>query len=466
VQMLSMKTLAEEGIASTSANTLWYFNLREGTKVSLQSFHNAPSRMIRSNAAFLETTVQTLRDAVAPSSDQTGAGGMTIACDLGTDSGVAAPEVCATCDDDGCVRIWSSGLSGKPCSQVVAQFHGGGACTALGFLTSDTIACAMLDGCVSVYNLNAMTLVARIEVAAGDPLLALEAISPHSLVVGSAAGQLVELVLDQQSFEPAGAALAGAQQIQLHRPANSGQSSAVCGIIADREVSPRRFLVCLASLEILLWECQQSSADRPRHVRTWAWPESQPKARSPGCCRTQSLCLDLLASPPLVACFVDTGADEAEALVVVCAPPATCFYVYSCENGSLLNRFATGQGVPPVLRLWSPPLRPFSKMLSEDLAEPGAPEPDDGGSVWVLCDDRFARLRLWEGGAQAAWLEEPLRLPGCCPGLWPRCGTPAACWVGGSDATESDEDGGTGRERSFRVVLKGDTALSCWTLDC
>merc|ERR1740130_148450 len=122
-----------------------------------------------------------------------------------------------------------------------------------------------------------MTLVAKVEVAAGDPLLALEAISPNSVVVGAASGQLVELLLEQPNVDdPAGVAFVGAQQIQLRPPLGAGHCSAVCGIATDHEVTPRQFLVC--------------------HARTWAWPESHPQAAAPGCCRTSSLCLDLLSA--------------------------------------------------------------------------------------------------------------------------------------------------------------------------
>jgi len=108
---------------------------------------------------------------------------------------------------------------------------------------------------------------------------------------------------------------------------------------------------------------------------------------------------------------------------------------------------------------------PATRGSSEVVSTDPAHRPGLGAVVVVLCADRFARLRLWEGGAKAAWLEEPLQLPGCCAGLSSRGGTPAACWVEGRGSEEATDDQKKARGRqSVCMVLKGETALSYWDL--
>jgi len=417
IRVLCMQGLASEGIISTSGNSLWYFNMHEGKTVCLEQFHNASSYSVKSNTAFFEAKMD-----VRPQPP-------------------ATPEVIATVAEDGCLCIWTSDGSRNSSLQAVAMLRSSDTCGAVSFLSEAVLACAMFSGFVCIYSLNDLALMANIEITAGDPLLALEAISCASLVIGSAGGQITLLCVEKAPDQPA--SITGTRKIQLPCPTpdNPDCCPAVTGIVLDREVTPRRFMVLHAGLEAWLWECQ--STDLPQHVRTWQWPESEPRPLGVGCSRDQSECLSLLSSPPLVASFIQ--ATEAESLVVMCAPPAACFYVYSCEQGSIVDRITLGQQIPSVVKLWAPP--PWNRSR-------GVARSQTQTSLLVLGSDSFAILNVYDRGGRACWSEEAQQLPGSCLGVKTRRGTPSACCI------KSDEGDGD----CYRIVLKSDAALSSWTM--
>jgi len=311
----------------------------------------------------------------------------------------------------------------------------------------DVLACALLSGSICAFNLGDLSLAAHVEVGRGDPLLSLEAISSDSVVAGSAGGRIVEVRLRLGQDQ---ARAAGSWQGQLQGPQ---LASPVCRIACDREgVPPQRFLACFANLELWVWECSSRAGLRPKHTRTWLWPESRPRPLQRGTCRTEALCLELLAAPPLVANFV--ALPDARDLVAVTAPPAPCIYVYSCSQGTVVNRIALDARLPAVRRLWPLPLAASSA---------GAADNSRGAVLLVLCADRFARLHLRNKGARCSWLGEPLRLPGAsgaaaATGAWPRssASTPDACILQGEE----------GSGKLCNVLLKGDSALSHWAMAC
>jgi len=418
ITALYMGARYEEGVVATVANTLWYFHLGRGLHVQLQSFHAVPSRMLRSNAAFVATTGE------------------------GDLSSSTSPEVVATCADDGCVRIWNCRGANGLCAQSVAQFRGSNACAAICFAGPKLLACAFFDGLLCLFDIGDLSVSMQLEVSMGDPLLALEAALPDLLVAGCASGRVVEIRLDSISTET-GVGVGGAQ-LTLLRGLRPG--SAVCGIDCDSQVRPKRLLACFTCLELWIWE---RDGHNLRHTRTWVWPESQPEAPSANCCATQECCLEMLASPPVLAGFACSL--EAGSLIVVVAPPTKTCYVYDYTQGVVVNRVGFGAQLPVPVRLRTllpPPL------LVDDADGP-LNMCSNGFVVLVLFADRFMRLRLREGGTDVGLLDDPLQLPGACRdggGCGPR-GTPDAC-------VQSME------AQRFTVLLKGDMAISSWEMPC
>jgi len=436
----------EEGVASTTANTIWYFHMVEGLCVRLQAFHAVSSRMLRSNIGLLPTEN----------------------CRSVEQSKLASvPVVAASCDDDGKVRLWSCRSSDDDesmcCPQAVAEFVGSrSACTAVCFLRSSLLACAFLDGSVCIFGLDTFCLLARIEVDSGDPLTALERLSSNSLIVGTNAGRIVEMRLQIETSDDSGKdiAVAEARQLALQVPTPLGK--AVCSLCVDLEEQPSRFLCCFASLELWVWGHEGRAEKRPELLHTWVWPESRPDTLPSGHCGDHKSCLDMLAGPPMVATFVPRAVFDDKlgpSLVVVGAPPELTYYVYDCDRGAVVNRIVSSKQLPNVVRLRALPT-PEERWLPT--AFPGedtdVPRVVGGGVIVALtAGGLFARLQLMDGGRHSQWLDDrPCELPGYACSLGP-CdtvrGTPDFCVIS--------------RQLSpglCQVLLKGDAALSSWTL--
>lgn len=358
------------------------------------------------------------------------------------------PPILATCADDGHVMVWSIGAShggNIPCAQAVAQIVGSndaGSCACVCFLRPELLACAFFDGSLSIYHLQELCLAARVRVSPGDPLLALEAISLDTLAVGSAGGVLVGVELELAIGSAEQLSVTGFQRLLLQR---SPIGHAVCSIRGDSETLPKRFLVCFANLELWIWENSIEPWCAPRHLRTWIWPESNPKPMHPWYhVSTHARCQELLACPPLVACFVPS--QEAADLVVITATPASCFYLYSCDDGTIVNRIPFGFSLPPVTSLCALLFSGLDQLTSDA-------KPDNSSVIiLILCKDRFLRVRLSNNFVQVCWIGEPVHLPTSSARSSRRPGsTSDACIV----AHTMD---------SYRVLLKGETAISCWTI--
>lgn len=439
-----------EGIAATCANSMWYFNAREGLKVRLECFHSSPSRMLRSNVAVASVAEQ------------------------------EAPEVLATCADDGTVRLWrheevEDGARDLH-MEALAQYKGDAACIGVAFVHADLLACGFANGRLCLLDLGEDGMHAGLQVSAfeeevmeTEPLMVIEAIGPGTLLVGSGSGRMAEVSF-QLERRGRGWALGAAQRRSLQpnfgtEDATIGTSStacgAVCGISLDHPFSSAvRFLVCFAGLEFRIWErasCRGTNAAAIKHTHSWTWPDDEPGPPVVQRAGSQAECLALLASPPLVATFVGVGSAEVGDLVVVTAPSASSLFVYSCTQGVTVRRVSLPV-LPPVMRF---------VQLSPPWAGDGAS--DDGSSVLLaLCSDRFAQLRLSRGGRHAAWLGVPLQLPGGSGSTvsgrtlgGPYGGTPDACLT----VARVGNRGGRGCTQGTWVLLvKGDAAITSWSL--
>lgn len=395
------------GVASTSANSLWYFQLNQGfgMRFRLQSFHSSPCRMLRSNADF---------------------------------SSGEGPPVLATCADDGTVRIWSHDV--RP--QAVAQFTGGASCSGIAFLDRSLILCSFFDGHVRAFDLQSLSAIAKIEVSPNSaivPLMTLEAISTQSAIVGGADGSITEIQIRFAArTSEALYVVDEARRVVLQSPSYPNEG-AVCGIHANRQVSSKRFLVAFSNLELRIWDCPGQVSQRPTHTRTWVWPETHPSVQQEALRdRTGTKwCLDLLANPPLVATFVlAANTDDARGggLVVCTAPPAPCCYVFDCDAGGVINRIAFDPATPRILRM-----RPLTRP-----AEDG--DPPQGYIVSAAFAGGVARLMLYDCG-RAGWLEESF------------LSTPAGVGESGTpDITVLQRN-----SEETTVVVSTDATLSCWT---
>eukprot|EP00927_Polykrikos_kofoidii_P035812 TRINITY_DN30333_c0_g1_i1.p1 TRINITY_DN30333_c0_g1~~TRINITY_DN30333_c0_g1_i1.p1 ORF type:complete len:1631 (+),score=205.89 TRINITY_DN30333_c0_g1_i1:615-4895(+) len=447
-----------EGVASTVLGTIWYFNIAEGVCVQLQSFHGVPSRMLRSNA---------LLDCCGtrPRGGGDGAG----ACDVDTVADgpplVPVPPVLASSADDGSVRIWRPDTS-KMHAQALAEFKCDGACTAISFIRSDLLACAFSSGCICLFSICDLAVAARVEAREGgcpgepDPLLALEVTGPNTVVCGSGSGHLVELTF-QLARRGCGWAVTGLRRSELRGPR---LSTAIFRIERGGARSAQRLLVCYAALEVWLWECNEdigivkesvSSAVMAgrgmKHTHTWIWPESTPRPSSSPRCSSLESCLEMLASPPLVAQFVGVGAD----LVAVTAPPARCLYIYSCSKSTIMNRVTFPPNIQIVQRFLYVPYTREWERAGGSVHDFGAVVCDDA-LLLVLCLDRFFWIRLGDHGRRASLLgDAPRLLPGTTEFVSVPRGTPDACLLPFGDT----------RLRGGQLMLmKGDRAISFWLL--
>eukprot|EP00928_Gymnodinium_smaydae_P026312 TRINITY_DN20709_c1_g3_i1.p1 TRINITY_DN20709_c1_g3~~TRINITY_DN20709_c1_g3_i1.p1 ORF type:complete len:2082 (-),score=410.92 TRINITY_DN20709_c1_g3_i1:81-6326(-) len=436
---------ATTGVASTSSNAIWYFDMRDGLRIPLQSFHAGPSCTLTSNAALLQRA--------APRGS------------VGAEEGAAdPPEMFASCGTDG-ICLWSKGVEEGSRFQVCAQYASECACTDVTFLRADLLAGVFTDGLLRFCGLSTLAVVASFQVFAGEPLTCLEAIDTSTLVVGSSGGKLAQLAFDLS--EPAGPG--SGWKVECSRPARlqgPEPASAACRIVRAGDTLPAGlFLACFAGLELRVWSRplptdEASVATSSRLAHAWIWPESEPRSASAALPLPPAACWEMLTEPPLVACFVSAGGGAAsldvsgqDALVVAAAARASCLYVYSCLRGTIVNRVCLASTLPSVMRLI--PLASASthgaggERASRESGELNV----SAGSVIVLCADRFARLQLSSGGCRASWLEEPVFILGGLHGQRRKSLDRAA-----PDAVIAV----CGKER--RLVLKGDSSISSWAL--
>lgn len=356
-----------------------------------------------------------------------------------------------------------------------------GPCVAACFPRPDVLACAFLRGRVRIFWLQHLTgpaaqdmsgsscAMTTVDLEPGDLLLSMEACSASVLVTGSAGGRVHEVRLLEPSWPDAcsGSSPSALRMLRTPRP-----GSPVVGLVVGKYLA-----ACFASLELWIWELP-SSSQSVRHVKTWVWPETQPRPPARNCCNTESACLQVHTSPPMLACFVpcSQSCGRGQGLLAVTAPPSLCLYFYDCCQGAVVNRICLQPGLSRVLHLRQ---LPFDAAVAWSTSHSG--EAVDKavlhGGLLVLSADRLARLRVEACGSRAKWLEDAPQLLG---GLSPTAGQAApdvcALWMRpGSRSAESDGRGKTGAAAclamasscrgSFEVCLKGASSLSCWVLE-
>jgi len=347
-----------------------------------------------------------------------------------------------------------------------------------GFLDEAILACAFLGGSVSVFDLNDLNRpAAEVQVTSGDPLLAMVPTGPEGFVVGSAAGELVELRLAAPAVLFGGPMSGLCDPRCRERLPGAFPSGSVCHLARDSEVAPRRLLAVLSNLELRVWEfCevqprrQAGTSPRPsvklKLTGTWIWPETLPQD-GPGHghrdTTTERGCLELLCSPPMVACFVPAAPGEQVTLIAATTPRSPCLYVYNCVEGALVSRVEACQGLPPVVRLSGAALAPSRGSSSRSSEEASSSPPGlavGDAEVLVLADGGcMARLLLEDRGARARWVGRSALLPDAS--IASSAGRPLgvldACMTGTGRM-------GTGPGSTCTVVVKGYAALSCYAL--
>jgi len=453
---------AYEGVASTSANTLWYFHTTRGLRVQLHGFHSSPSRVLKSNAAWH-----------LPNSSSNDA---------------RPPTAVVTGSDDGQIRLWSHGPS-PSLLQNIAEFEGDSPCVAVSFLGLDLFAAAFLSGSVCLFSLQSLRIVSHLSAYRRDPLLVMEALCPSSLVLGSANGDLWHLRPPPISTA-VGVDVDGSQWSTQPLPGSS-RGAAICGLACDCDRSPRRLLACLSSLELRVFDCFPLGSCRPssastaggvgrrqpaqapvRLLRSWIWPERPPTHHTGHCGtnrKTEADYLELLSAPPIVATFVilQSGAkrttDIAD-LVVVAAPPALCLYVFGCLQGTVMNRIDLQPSLAPVVRLWAPKVqrRPQARIPAADQSCVGSCGAGCG-FLLVISRDQWSSLSLEGGGTRAQWLRQAQPLPAVAALASSAAaimgGTPAVCPIALSTPAAVE---GKKQIKSGGILLKSDFGLSLW----
>eukprot|EP00930_Biecheleria_cincta_P048383 TRINITY_DN33708_c0_g1_i1.p1 TRINITY_DN33708_c0_g1~~TRINITY_DN33708_c0_g1_i1.p1 ORF type:complete len:1428 (+),score=197.79 TRINITY_DN33708_c0_g1_i1:369-4286(+) len=461
-------SLEHSGLASTAANTLWYFHVNNGNVVPLRTFHAAPSRSLCSNSQLLGSQASMVTGRKNDS------------------------EVLATCSEDGRIYIWTHRSEHSPKWFSTARLLGteaDGPCIAVCFLKQDLLACAFLGGYVLLFSTETLELAMRLHATMdGELLLGMQEVvqlPANSLVLVTSQGRILETNLETMEV------------IQLPGPPWR-QEAIVCDTgmigVATSEASSSRpaghmLFAGSSAGELRIWQrgfgakvrrsrCDfvpeksallmesfapsSSSCTYPQYssktktasqtiqagptqwylVRSSLWPvdgESNPRRK-----QSAEQYLSVLASPPFVACFLS------DTILVVYASGASSLSVYSYLNGSVLQRVELLPGLRPILRLRAWPL-PHARFM-----------------LLVLGTDWLAGAHVFDVGRCWRWLQETWRLPGAENRQSTGPCRPDVCLISSWDQKpwKSDEvvqqRNGTARTCSFRVVLKSDVALSSW----
>eukprot|EP00931_Biecheleriopsis_adriatica_P023996 TRINITY_DN15043_c0_g1_i2.p1 TRINITY_DN15043_c0_g1~~TRINITY_DN15043_c0_g1_i2.p1 ORF type:complete len:1968 (+),score=448.09 TRINITY_DN15043_c0_g1_i2:92-5995(+) len=477
------------GLAATTANTLWYFHMADGFLVPLRSFHEAPSRSLRSSLACH-------KDATARDRLQT--------------------QVVASCSDDGSLRLWSRDPQQQAQVLEAARLSGKaqGPCVAVCFLQDSVLACAFLGGNVLIFQTDTLQLVSQLDVCSanskssqrcfrreccqgrevaesckgGEQLLTMEALpGAGSLLFGTSTGRLLELQLQRPGFAeaaqnllaPSGAAIcelgshdescadgfqlvfAGCASGRLRLWKRSSQRArageqrrqSAKGAAASSSSSSSSSPYPCHSLKPL----KPGSASSSRKAATHSQWQSvgtvtQPaklvrRLRHEGRCKTSHV-LELLSAPPVVACFVPLT--QARTLLAVCEHLAANLVLYDCKDCSMLHQVPLAPELPAVLRLHA-----WTQMQ------------DATAALVLLCEDRFVLGHFHGGSGVLRLSEDSWQLPGsssraAAESNFTQAGRPDACLMNCWEATTGTQAAG----HTCNVMVKGDAAISCWEIRC
>jgi len=325
-----------------------------------------------------------------------------------------------------------------PGSIPLCQIQASTLCTSIAFLSQGFIIAAFLDGSLCIFNVASYTMEARVGVTHNDPLMAMQQLSPSSVLVGTAKGALIVVRLgtyneESRSNDSQAKPLVRAQRTTILSAEQSMGLSAVTSLVADSKKRCGILVACFASLRLRVMEHYEGSEGLPRHKWTWVWPETLPLKPEVDQSRLSTEdCSNLLSKPPLVTCFLVIDGNP---LLLVTAPPSQCLYVYSCTTGAVMNRVSFADELRLVSGMWStsPPLS----------AEGPGTE-----TVVLLCYDRMSLLTVSEGGTKATWISEAPREESF---VGSNVGVPAVCCI-------SNQVGGCG------VIAEPNTPFNCWAV--
>ncbi|XP_026194202.1 uncharacterized protein LOC34618361 [Cyclospora cayetanensis] len=189
ISSLQLDADAQEGIATSTENTIWYLHWEQRSQVRLQSSHIHPiSHLAVSHqgaaTALINGSAKGARKMHASSRSRWGA---ARAKSEGND------PLLATADTGGSLRIWSR----WPLPQQLASFSLPEVCTALAFLCSTLLLGSFTDGSLRLIDAAAFRIIGRLQlVVPQDPLIAIACLGDRHALLATASGELLSLVLD------------------------------------------------------------------------------------------------------------------------------------------------------------------------------------------------------------------------------------------------------------------------------
>ncbi|CDI87421.1 WD domain, G-beta repeat-containing protein, putative [Eimeria praecox] len=199
IKSLQLDGEAQEGIAATAANTIWYLHWDQRAQVRLHSGH---SHCITQ----LAVSHQAAMSSGGPKSSR------LQHLSRGTEvKGDGDLPLIATADSGGSLRLWSR----WPLPQQLADFSLPHPCTALAFLWRSLLLGCFKDGSLRLFDTNAFRLVGRLQLATTqDPPVAIACLGDRHALLATASGELLSLVLDLRFKDKSDSASLSTPQIK------------------------------------------------------------------------------------------------------------------------------------------------------------------------------------------------------------------------------------------------------------
>eukprot|EP00441_Pelagodinium_beii_P032413 CAMPEP_0197643076 /NCGR_PEP_ID=MMETSP1338-20131121/16530_1 /TAXON_ID=43686 ORGANISM="Pelagodinium beii, Strain RCC1491" /NCGR_SAMPLE_ID=MMETSP1338 /ASSEMBLY_ACC=CAM_ASM_000754 /LENGTH=1835 /DNA_ID=CAMNT_0043216291 /DNA_START=42 /DNA_END=5549 /DNA_ORIENTATION=- len=416
VKEICLQQGEQHGLATTSANTLWYFHFSDGLLAPLRSFHEAPSYGLASSDS-------------------------------------ASRKEIATCGDDGSIRLWRSGSEAGElvCSARLLGRQADGPCVAVCFPHQKLLACAFLGGSVMIFCRENLGAISRVEICkssqmgkAGELLLTMEAVGT-ALLVGTSHGRVVELPLQASGsceaeliLHPGGAMICDMGSLDQAQLAFSASMSGELRVW--KRGSPgrgKRSVVSSSSSSAYPSKAapvslggKAADAASLQLLRKVTWPgPTLPQSDSRRCSREE--CQDMLKTPTLTACLVPCHR-HGGAVLAISAYSASSLFLYSFADDTVILRVELSPSLLPVLRLRSLP------------AQESQGEVDS--LLLILGAHRFSIAQLY-GRACGLQISEEQQVPGSSEGASAR---------GRPDALLSKAAG------HYQAWIKSEAAISSW----